>query len=649
MNTRDRRTERGSSTTRFLALLVVLSTLVLYLWALANRDGTMTTTETSYDEAVQGPSRTSSPLAPEHSSDSELRREQATRAEPTRDPTESGHELRGRCVDAHKNPLPGCKVVVNVKPQDGASTRLDTLSGQDGRFRLRYADDLTGQFMLEVRNQGFTTRLGTIQRRTGEVTDLGTIYLFRCVRVRGRVINSSGDPIANALLVLKSERGEFSDELSPSFAFLTSARSDAQGKFEVARPIRCAEWDLLVRGSGITDWSPKTVQLARGEQVRFLTISASTAPAISGVIKDDQGLPAIGIRIRAYYEPNDRPASEYGTSNGSGKFTLHPLASSTTSPRTVTLVSEHEDYESSRWKSVAWGATDVELQVVRAPSLEVAAYGPDGQPLERYGASLTSDQHVIEMSPFASRSDGRMVLRGKRTGTGYLRIVPEDRTLSPLGPVEVQLGRSSSPVVVRIGKARSVKVSVRSSARTLAGAKVAVIEVPSGLTCTTSTLVASGSRPSLIPSRGRPICWYEATTTPRGDCMVRVPLAGRRYVVRVRAENHIGVVQDLGPQELQSGEIQVVLPKAGRLIGTLSDPLSSAPESGLLLRRSSTTFPQQGFLKLQGPLSFEINPAPLGLWELVYSTRRSTRTLATVEIRADEPVKIRLDTSALRH
>jgi RNA polymerase sigma factor (sigma-70 family) len=180
---------------------------------------------------------------------------------------ESGVAAGGRIVDEQGKPIAGAKVEVvltnDPKPVNGdGRTRYDTwLAAQneaattdaEGRWRIsNVPDHPQAKLSLLVSHPDYVSdeRRGEAQKAAGITTamlqqETATLTLKRGVIVRGRVTDSAGKPIQDAIIV----RGD-----NPSFASTPSQfPTDADGQFRLpALPPRETELTAIAPG-----WAPQ--------------------------------------------------------------------------------------------------------------------------------------------------------------------------------------------------------------------------------------------------------------------------------------------------------------------------------------------------------------------------------------------------------
>jgi len=118
-------------------------------------------------------------------------------------------EVRGRIADTRSAAVPAKIELISV---DRKGPLLRTNADSGGRFHFR--DVPTGWYLLRAAAKGFVDRPGDVEVREGASTDAGIVtlrvacyYTISCgqppppppgsVRVRGRIINQSGDPIGD--------------------------------------------------------------------------------------------------------------------------------------------------------------------------------------------------------------------------------------------------------------------------------------------------------------------------------------------------------------------------------------------------------------------------------------------------------------------
>jgi len=135
------------------------------------------------------------------------------------------------------------RVVMDGKPVDyfgvalagsGTAGSPDPIRALDGRFEE--PDQRPGTFAVTIVGPGFQSRrIDDVVVREGGRVDLGDIAVHPGRRVRGRVVDGTGRPVANAAVVI--EGGDSLDSSVEMHGELDGPRgvhTDAQGRFEIA-------------------------------------------------------------------------------------------------------------------------------------------------------------------------------------------------------------------------------------------------------------------------------------------------------------------------------------------------------------------------------------------------------------------------------
>ena len=190
--------------------------------------------------------------------------------------------IRGRCVDgATGEPVVGCDVKfggwvfkLEAGPQEvKRMSPLSVVTGDDGRFEIRFTPPESHRHWLEVHHEGYyprTTMWGAFE--PGQVDDLGDISLHVGYAVRGKVVNTLGEVVSGASvrfdkLCLPIERDPAScpaNALPDEAGDIRSARSKKDGTFVTQDAIPAGTWPVELSYRRGTLVEPREVTIPVG-------------------------------------------------------------------------------------------------------------------------------------------------------------------------------------------------------------------------------------------------------------------------------------------------------------------------------------------------------------------------------------------------
>lgn len=231
--------------------------------------------------------------------------------------------IEGRVLDTNKQPVEGAQI--HVRPNDPyipfeGEDDPNAVSGVDGYFSV--PDQTPGKVIdLLVRRTGFVEKkLEEFPLLPGEPL---TITLQPASRVSGIVVDSSGQPVAEASLrllkrVVRASRTMTSDQYS--------ATSKNDGTFEFV-DIPPEHYVLTVRASGWQDFEMEGIELAQGKDVDDLRVTLVPEAFLEGTVMMSDGQPAIGANVKTTSEETRyyRPGTSQAWTDGSGNYILHGL------------------------------------------------------------------------------------------------------------------------------------------------------------------------------------------------------------------------------------------------------------------------------------------------------------------------------------
>ncbi len=284
---------------------------------------------------------------------------------PARAPAQTG-AITGLVVDLQGRPVAGAAVWgVSYQEKFGP-----TRSGADGRFRL---PDLKFDKPVTV----WADAPGLARERRDDVLifpgrnrDLGRLTLLPGTRMRGRVVDAQGKPVAGADIKLDLYRHQLGHTItSQGTEWTVSAGGD--GRFATPPlPAGRGHFSLSARGKVSTvvgkKAEPGTLVIDLGD------ITLPDEMPVAGIVTDGEGKPAPGVEVIA-----DDDWQNAAKTDKDGRFTVHGVGKDLKS-----LSLRSNDYFTPKPFDVTPGRTDLKLAVIKAYEIHGTAVDAEtGKPV----------------------------------------------------------------------------------------------------------------------------------------------------------------------------------------------------------------------------------------------------------------------------
>lgn len=222
---------------------------------------------------------------------------------------ESAPGLRGRVICPDGASPAGLEVVlakhgVESRSAEGGDLAHATLAA-DGAFAFP-APAIKDELAVSVRDaQG--VRWGKSHLKPG--TDLGEITLPQTGKIECGVSGPDGKPLAGVVVVLRCKNANTCTHWSDSHRLTT----DAEGGFD-ATGLAQGTWNL---GLDDPQWAPTRQEVTVGSGLAVVQLAAKRAGMITGMVRDQAGMPVAGAKIT-----KERHRMATTTSAADGAFTL---------------------------------------------------------------------------------------------------------------------------------------------------------------------------------------------------------------------------------------------------------------------------------------------------------------------------------------
>ena len=367
-------------------------------------------------QAVAAGSAASQPNA-----DAELARTQAaTSTSATPGPQTT---VRGRCVDGSGNPIAGC--TVGVHGWTGNQERMESwlrehesepdwkdppkqTTGADGRFEFTFWPPPPFQFTLDIEHVQFAAmgaRWGKLD--AGTVRDVGDVVMATGIRVRGRVVDQAGQPLAKFMVYVHPRRpGEGHDQQLPTPVWSAYGRCDETGAFACEQLLPPGPYHVSTSGrEQLLEPIEGTLTATRPvEELTIVVVKKPPGQTITGRVVDDAGRPVANARVEA------RDAHREARTDHTGRDgTFRIEADHTRNGKLpVTLLVRADGYEEAKpTEPMPFGSTDVVLTLVRAGTLQVRVVDEEQRPIEQFRVRVAPRDR-----PGSSSDDFRVRSRG---------------------------------------------------------------------------------------------------------------------------------------------------------------------------------------------------------------------------------------------
>jgi RNA polymerase sigma-70 factor (ECF subfamily) len=377
----------------------------------------------------------------------------------------------GRCVDGEGAPIAAAEVAGETRRNDGGE-RLATAqqaTAADGTFVLQLPIAPRSRQTLMIRAEDrYQVEGDFVRSQPGQRIDVGDVVLPLLGTVRGRVVDTAGNPQADVRLVLLAPRNVPPMQVEPSFR--NEVTTDAAGRFELSLPAPLARCYLLPGNRKLTtgEGAPFVLTAAQRDLELELVVEPAPAPC-RGIVVDEAGL-AIA---NAYVSLNENRA----TTDRDGRFEVLPDPNRGDGQRVVTATAN--GYRDGRAAWQPGQAEAVRIVLSSEPMLVIRVLDArTGQPVTRYQVHH-GQTRGWQSTPLVRRREHTAGISRVPIAAGnwLLLVRGDDPELapSPFVPVQVAAGRPNE-VTIELAPWSSRRVVVRSGGRPVPGARVQLVD-----------------------------------------------------------------------------------------------------------------------------------------------------------------------------
>lgn len=293
-------------------------------------------------------------------------------AERTRVDGNAAGTLAGRVVDRNGSPLPGAVVTAHTgrplfqrfdRPdQPERPERPTGVTDPAGRFRISDLSPLE-RYHLRATLPGFAPEVRSeFAVWSGRTTGVGDLTLANGAIVSGRLVDESGQGIAEAAIQAVFETGE------------ARARSDRTGAFLLADLV-AGFIRIRARAEGhmpLEGLTEHRLLLEEGEVRDGLELVMNRAGTIRGQIVSESGVPILGAYVHAYPQTGDSEKSRFSDvtrSDASGSFVMDQVAAGVAHRLTI----RHPGYSPAKRERIFADTAPLQVTLHSRPSILVAA------------------------------------------------------------------------------------------------------------------------------------------------------------------------------------------------------------------------------------------------------------------------------------
>ncbi len=461
--------------------------------------------------------------------------------------------IRGRCVDAQHLPLRD--ISAKLTGWTATSERMDAwlkdhdeparfeqaiTTGEDGRFEFSFWPPPPFQFALELEAAGFAHHTGRWNvLEPGTTKDVGDVVMEPGAKLRGRVVDAAGAPLAKADVSITAVDSRQVD-VGPTRHNHAITRDD--GSFECWRASAPGDYTIEVWRQQIV--KPRSLSWAAGDPAPFLEIvveERTTRPAMRGIVVDEQGQPVRNAHIEGLQGGG---ASQTGTDRD-GRFVLERGPGV---PDEIRLRIDAPGFELLLpEESFTWGREDLEFTLRAGLTVDLLVVrASDQSPVEEYQVRVMPKQlrrvssYEFEVRARGEHPGGRVQIDRIRRGEHWLAVEPKgDELGSACIPITVaDPGPARATVALVATRERTLRV-LRSDDSPVVGSRVQLVD-PLGH--------AIDAKVTILPihawsrtNDAKAVLVQEGITDAGGELLLRGPSSAEMTVV-VRGRGHPDLV-----------------------------------------------------------------------------------------------------------
>ncbi|HKQ61753.1 MAG TPA: carboxypeptidase regulatory-like domain-containing protein, partial [Candidatus Polarisedimenticolaceae bacterium] len=370
---------------------------------------------------------------------------------------EPGERLQGVVLDRQRQPVEGAEVRI----AEGGPTMMLAMPGGGGA-KPREPDavsDASGWFAVEDLRRG--EKVGLSIRHAGyleaQLSGLDVPHvepiealLEPSSTLSGRVVNSSGEPIAGADVRLRRTQTMEMGGMAMAMVRIESDQSDAEGRY-VFKDLDPGKVSISAVATGFQEAKRDDIEVPKGSDLDGVELALQAGAIVEGQVLAPDGKPAIGAEVGlAGGDESEGPMRFRGlggtTTDGNGYYRLEGLA-----PGTVSVEATHADYPRVvKDLEAKEGINSLQLQFQGGQEVTGRVTDTAGAALSNAAVRLVRGSNFFGGSDARTGADGSFRLAGVRDGEYRLWVEAEGYAPStgerevkvtgqPVGGIEVQL------------------------------------------------------------------------------------------------------------------------------------------------------------------------------------------------------------------
>lgn len=580
--------------------------------------------------------------------------------------------LRARCIDEQRRPIEGVRLMAFGQDQPGAVSAADgrlvatiTVEGSAG---MKMPFRLVGAFYVSVRGERVL--------EPGKECDLGDIVMKPGARIRGSVVDESGQPIAQAWLTStrKSSLAQ-PGQTEPDSSY---ARSSADGTF-VLDGVPAGTTCVSARASHYEEAEQTGLELVLGRELSgvVLTLAPETDANESGLlvrVLDPSGKPLNGVMVNAEWQEGARTSTSIGATDERGE---RWIAADASARANIAILDELFDrFPAAFALAVPVSQRTLEIQLEQGTPRQLLVVDEHDAPIKSYAARMIYEPQYQPARSGAMLRDGNGLLCDLFFGNGLMRAwKPRPGEHKPHPGGRSEFAAASYAFVVQVDAegfapgeagpypALGAPDEIRIVLEPLPGIRGQVVAQDKPVDGAWVKLFHARESRSLVlvdgfPSRFEPVILAQTKTAADGSFALALRDAGHYMLQAGKAE--LGEAEsealDLESRSGANG-IVLALPELGAIEGRLLVPFDESAHDRVVGasrgdgRAFSTRTDAEGRFRFEKltpgawllrPLAEDIDPAGEG-FEVRRGVAPNAATARTCAVRAGETTQVEID------
>ncbi|OUU20067.1 MAG: hypothetical protein CBC13_11285 [Planctomycetia bacterium TMED53] len=382
--------------------------------------------------------------------------------------------VRGVCIDANGQPLPGVSVsarkmhseqnpvVVNAAPP--------VTSAEDGSFEITEVSPGSGMFVEGTHSQYLTSQSDNFDLMAGGSIENLTLTMKIGGQISGIVIDESGVPLEGAVVAVRDEwLGDVNPESLPN-----KTVSDAAGQFSL-RSLSAGYHNLICSNSGYLTVEMSEIAVEEGMNTANIELKLTRGATLEGYVTDLTGEPIEGARVVAI-DTSDGLRKISKNSDLTGRFSFDNLGRFP-----VDLAVEKNGFADVRLFEVAVDGQPITVQLEALGGMRGVVLQEDGTPLRAFSVSPRIYEGDRELTKVPARTfqseDGFFQFDGLEPGLYNVIIGAPGFAQAKIEGVTIRSSQWVDIQTVRLGQGGRVlgQIIDATTNQPVAGAKVSVI------------------------------------------------------------------------------------------------------------------------------------------------------------------------------